>query len=120
MELTDEHLLGTIAGIQSSRTIYRLPKSHGFNKHALDRLVGTPTNPKPDCAAKDPVVSTSRRDRSTRTVSLLVVIAVKVEVRCHTLNETCRKRFDAIEKEEARETAGGGHEECGTATCEHS
>ena len=39
---------------------------------------------------------TSRRDVSTSKVSLLVVLAVKVEVRCHS--ETCRKRCDAIEK----------------------
>ena len=41
MELTDEHLLGTI---RSRRTIYRLPKSHRYNKDALDRIEGTPTN----------------------------------------------------------------------------
>ena len=56
MELTDEHLLGTLAGIRSSRTICRCPKSHCFNKDALDRIVGTPTNPKPDGAARDPQV----------------------------------------------------------------
>ena len=54
MELTDEHLLGTLAGIRSSGTIYRLTKSHCYNKDALDRIVGTPTNPRPDGAARDP------------------------------------------------------------------
>ena len=54
MELTDEHLLGTLACIRSSRTIYRLRKSHCYNKDALDRIVGTPTNPRPDGAARDP------------------------------------------------------------------
>ena len=42
-ELTDEHLLGTLSGIRNSRTIYRLPKSHCYNKDALDRIVGTPS-----------------------------------------------------------------------------
>ena len=34
----------------------RLPESHCFNGGALDRIVGTPTNTKPDGAAKDPQV----------------------------------------------------------------
>ena len=40
MELTDEHLLGTLAGIWSCRTTYLLPKSHRFNRDALDRIEG--------------------------------------------------------------------------------
>ena len=52
MELTDELLLATFAGIRS-RTIYRLSKSHCFNKNVLDRIVGTPTDPKQDGAARD-------------------------------------------------------------------
>ena len=56
MELTDEHLLGTLSGIRSSRTIYRLLKIHCFSKDAMDRIVGTLTNPKPDGAARDPQV----------------------------------------------------------------
>ena len=59
--------------------------------------------------------STSRRDGLTRTVSLLVLLAVKEEVRCRTLKRAGRD-FDATEKDEARQTDGGGHEECGTAT----
>ena len=55
-ELTDEHLLGTLSGIRNSRTIYRLPKSHCYSKDALDRIVGTPANPKPEGAAKDPQI----------------------------------------------------------------
>ena len=55
-ELTVEHLLGTLSGIRNSRTIYRLPKSHCYSKDALDRIVGTPANPKPDGAAKDPQI----------------------------------------------------------------
>ena len=56
MELTDEHLLGTLAGIRNSRTVYRLTKSHCYSKDALDRIAGTPTNPKPDGASRNPVV----------------------------------------------------------------
>ena len=56
MELTDEHLHGTLSGIPSSRTIHRLPKSHCFNKDAMNRIVGTPTNSEPDGAARDPQV----------------------------------------------------------------
>ena len=55
-ELTDEHLLGTLSGIRNSRTIYRLPKSHCYSKDALDCIVGTPANPKPEGAAKDPQI----------------------------------------------------------------
>ena len=40
----------------SNRTIYRLPKSQCHSKDALDRIVGTPTNTKPDGAARDPVI----------------------------------------------------------------
>ena len=42
--------------------------------------------------------STSRRDGSKSMVSLLVVLAVKAEERCHTLKK-CRKKFESIEKE---------------------
>ena len=56
MELTDEHQLETLAGIRSSPTIYWLTKSHCDNKDALDCIVGTPTNPRPDGAARDPLV----------------------------------------------------------------
>ena len=45
MELTDEHLLGTLAGIRSSGTIYRLTKSHCYNKDAVDRIVGLRRTP---------------------------------------------------------------------------
>ena len=38
MELTNERQLGTLAGIRSSRTIYRLTKSHCHSKDALDRI----------------------------------------------------------------------------------
>ena len=55
-ELKDEHLLGTLSGIRNSRTIYRLPKSHCYSKDALDRIVGTLANPKPEGAAKDPQI----------------------------------------------------------------
>ena len=43
MEMTDEHLLETLAGTPSKRTIYRLPWSHCHSKDAFDRIVGTPT-----------------------------------------------------------------------------
>ena len=55
-KLTHEHLLGTLAGIRGSRTIYRLPKIQCCSKDALDRIVRTQTNPKPHGAARDPVV----------------------------------------------------------------
>ena len=79
MEQTDEHLLGTLSGIRSSRTIYRLPKSHCSAKTpwiALWELLQTP------CQTVWPGIhrsgdSTSRRDGLTRTVSLLVFLAVK-------------------------------------------
>ena len=85
MELTDEHLLGTFAGIRSSRTIYRLPEVHCFNKDALDRIVGTPTNPKPDGAARDPQVR-----RHFVTQRWVDEHAVKAEVRCPTLKRAER------------------------------
>ena len=83
-ELIDEHLLGTLSGIRNSRTIYRLPKSHCYSKDALDRIVGTPTNPKPDGVR--PGIhrsgdSTSLNDGWMNTVLLQVALAVKVVVR---------------------------------------
>ena len=98
-ELTDEHLLGTLSGIRNNRTIYRLPKSQCYSKDALDRIVGTPTNPKPDGAAKDPQI---RRQYITQRW----VDEHGVTPRCPrcegrgtmTHSETCRKRFEEIEK----------------------
>ena len=97
MELTDGHLLGTLAGIRSSRTIYRLPKSHCFNQDAFDRIVGTPTSQTVRPGIHRSGDSTSRRDGLTRTVSLLG--CPRGEDRgTMSHSETCRKRFDAIEK----------------------
>ena len=79
-ELTDEHLLGTLSGIRNNRTIYRLPKSHCYSKDALDRIVGTPANPKPDGAARSGD-STSLNDGWMNTVLFQVALAVKVVVR---------------------------------------
>ena len=98
-ELTDEHLLGTLSGIRNSRTIYRLPKSHCYNKDALDRIVGTPANPKPEGAAKDPQI---RRPYITqRWVDEHGVTpgCSRCEGRgTMTYSEACRRRFDEIEK----------------------
>ena len=98
-ELTDEHLLGTLSGIRNSRTIYRLPKSHCYNKDALDRIVGTPANPKPEGAAKDPQI---RRPYITqRWVDEHGVTpgCPRCEGRgTMTHSEACRRRFDEIEK----------------------
>ena len=99
MELTDEHLLGTLAGIRSSRTIYRLTKSHCYNKDALDRIVVTPTNPRPDDAARDPQVR--RQYITQRWVDEHGVTpgCPRCEGRrTMSHSEKCRKRFDAIEK----------------------
>ena len=82
-ELTDEHLLGTLSGIRNSRTIYRLPKIHCYSKDGLDRIVGTPANPKPEGAAKDPQIR--RQYITQRWVDehglLQVALAVKDVVR---------------------------------------
>ena len=97
--LTDEHLLGTLSGIRNSRTIYRLPKSHCYSKDALDRIVGTPANPKPDGAAKDPQIR--RQYITQRWVDEHGVTpgCPRCEGRrTMTHSETCRKRFDEIEK----------------------
>ena len=99
MDLTDEHLLGTIAGIRSSRTIYRLTKSHCFNNDALDRIAGTPTNSKPDGAATDPQVR--RQYITQRWVDEHGVTpgCPRCEGRgTMSHSEKCRKRFGAIEK----------------------
>ena len=98
-ELTDEHLLGTLSGIRNSRTIYRLPKSHCYSKDALDRIVGTPTNPKPDGTVRDPVV---RRQYITQ--RWVDEHGVTPGCPCFegrgtmSHSETCRKRFESIEK----------------------
>ena len=99
-ELTDEHLLGTLPGIRSSRTIFRLTKSHCYNKDALDRLVGTPTNSKPDGAARDPHVR--RQYITQRWVDEHGVTpgCPRCEGRgTMSHSEKCRKRFESIEKE---------------------
>ena len=99
LELTDEHLLGTLSGIRSRRTIYRLPKSHCFSNHALDRIVGTPTNPNSDGAARDPQVR--RQYITQRWVDEKGVTpgCPRCEGRgTMSHSETCRKRFEAIEK----------------------
>ena len=98
-ELTDEHLLGTLSGIRNSRTIYRLPKSHCYSKDALDRTVGTPMNPKPDGAVRDPLVR--RQYITQRWVDEHGVTpgCPRCEGRgTMSHSETCRKRFESIEK----------------------
>ena len=100
MELTDEHLLGTLAGIRSSRTIYRLPKSQCYNKDALDRIVGTPTNPRPNSAARDPQV---RRQYITQRWVDEHGVAPGC-LRCEgrgtmSHSEKCRKTLESIGKE---------------------
>ena len=97
--------------IGAARTIYRL-RATATTRDALDRIVGTPTNPRPDGAARDPQVR-----RQYTMVSLLAVLAVKAEERCHS--ETCRKRFESIEKEKLDKQLEG-HEECRTATGDRS
>ena len=100
MELTDEHLLGTLAGIRSSRTIYRLPKRHCSSRDALDRIVGTHPNPRPDGAARDPQVR--RQHITQRRVDEQGVTpgCPRCEGRgMMTLSEGCRKRFESTEKE---------------------
>ena len=83
-----------------SRTICRLAKSHCFNKDALDRIVGTPTNPKPDGAARDPQV---RRQHITQRwvdkngVTPGCPLCEGRGTMSHS--ETCRKRFDAVDKQ---------------------
>ena len=72
-----------LSGIRNSRRIYRLPKSHCYSKDALDRIVGTPVNPKPEGAARihRSGDSTSLNDGWMNTASLLVALDVKVGVR---------------------------------------
>ena len=113
MELTDEHLLETLAGIRSSRTIYLLPRSHCFSKDVLDRIVGTPTNSKPDGAARDRQVR--RQYITQRWVDEKGVTngCPRCEGRGTILHsEKCRERFDAIEKKLHKQM------ECRTATGE--
>ena len=96
MELTEEHLLATLAGI----TIYRLSKSHCCNKDALDRIVETPANPRPDGAARDPQVR--RQYVTQRWVDEHGVTpgCPRCEGRgTMSHSEKCRKRFESIEKE---------------------
>ena len=97
--LTDEHLLGTLSEIRNSITIYRLPKSHCYSKDALDRIVGTPTNPKPDGTVRDPVVR--RQYITQRWVDEHGVTpgCPRCEGRgTMSHSETCRKRFESIEE----------------------
>ena len=91
MELTDEHLLGTLAGIRSNRTIYRLPKSHCFNKDAQ--------TPKPDGAARDPIVRRQYITQRWVDENGVTPGCPRCEGRgTMSHSETCRKRFEAIEK----------------------
>ena len=94
MELTDEHLLGTLAGIQN-----RLPKSHCFTKDALDRIVGTPTNPKPDGAARDPQVRRQYITQGWLDENGVTSGCPRCDGRGTMSHaEACRKRLEAIEK----------------------
>ena len=100
MYLTDEQPLGTLAGLWSSRTIYRLTKSHCYNKDALDRIVETPTNPRPHGAARDPQVR--RQCITQRWVDVHGVTpgCPRCEGRgTMSHSEKCRKRFESIGKE---------------------
>ena len=99
MELTDEHLLGTLVGTRSSRTTYRLTKSHCYNMDALDQIVGAPTNTRPDGVARDPQVR--RQYITQRWVDEHGVSpgCPRCEGRgTMSHSEKCRKRFDATEK----------------------
>ena len=100
--LTDEHLLGTLSGIRNSRTIYRLPKSHCYSKDALDRIVGTPTNPKPDgTAARDPVMRRQYIIQRWVDEHGVTPSCPRCEGRgTMSHSETWRKRFESIEKKQ--------------------
>ena len=98
MELTDEHLLGTLAGIRSSRTICRLPKSHCFNKDALDRIVGDSDEPQ---ARRCGQGSTGQETVHHAETGLTRNAVTSGCPRCRgrmSHSATCKKRFDAIEK----------------------
>ena len=99
VEPTDERLLGNLASIRSSRTIYRLPKSHYFSKVALDRIVGNPTNPTPDGAATNPQVRRQYITQRWVDENGVTPGCPRSEGRgTMSHSETCGKRFDAIEK----------------------
>ena len=89
MKFAGEHSLGTLAGIRSSRTVYRLPESHCYSKDSLDRTVGTATKPKRD----GPVTQRWVDEHG------VTPVCPRCEGRSTmSHSETCRKRFDAIEK----------------------
>ena len=76
-----------------------MPKSHCYNKDALDRIVGTPTNPKPDGTVRDPVMR--RQYITQRWVDEHGVTpgCPRCEGRgTMSHSEACRKRFESIEK----------------------
>ena len=99
MELTEDHLLGTLAGIRSSRTIYRLTKSHCY-KDALDRIVGTPTMPRPDGAVRYPQVRRQYVTQRWFDEHGVIPGCPRCEGRgTMSHSEKCRKRFESIEKE---------------------
>ena len=113
MTLTDDHLLGTLAGIRSSRKIYRLSKSHCFSKDALDRIVGTPTNPKPDGAARNPQVRRQYITQRWVDENGVALGCLRCEGRgTMSHSETCQEEIRRNREEEARQTDGGGREEC--------
>ena len=98
-ELTDEHLLGSLSGIRNSRTIYRLPKSHCYNKDILDRIVGTPANSKQEGAAKDPQIRIQYISQRWVDEHGVTPSCPRCEGRgTMTQSEACRRRFDEIEK----------------------
>ena len=93
MELTDEHLLG-------SRTVHWLTKSHCYNKDALDRIVRTPTNPKPDGAVRDPEVRRQYITQRWVDDHGVTLGCPRCEGRgSMSQSEKCRKRFGSIEKD---------------------
>ena len=88
-----------LSGIRNNKTIYQLPKYHCYNKDALDRIVGTLANPKPEGAAKDPQI---RRPYVTKRWVDEHGVAPSCP-HCEgrgtmTHSEASRRRFDEIEK----------------------
>ena len=72
---------------------------HCFSKDASDRIVGTPTNPKPDGAARDPLVRRQYITQRWLDKNSVIVGCFRCEGRgTMSHSETCRKRFEKIER----------------------
>jgi hypothetical protein len=99
--ISDESIVAGPYGATNVRTVLRLPEGRQLDRTLLDRIVGSPQNPKPLDTARDPVI----RRKYITDAHFAAKGATQNCGRCMTgqgkHSETCRQRFEAIWQTEA-------------------